>query len=92
MSGRAGSDVFLEMSATGCTAEEGIKRLGLEQISSPEMLARYVDAVILENPDVVERYRKGEIKLLTFLVGEVMKKSEGRADPRAAGKMLAERL
>jgi len=92
VSGSAGSEVFLEMSATGCTAEEGIKRLGLEQISSPEILARYVEAVMLENPDVVARYRKGEIKLLTFLVGEVMKKSEGRADPRAAGEMLAARL
>ncbi|MCU0639825.1 MAG: Asp-tRNA(Asn)/Glu-tRNA(Gln) amidotransferase subunit GatB [Candidatus Krumholzibacteria bacterium] len=92
VSGRAATEVFLEMSATGCTAEEGIKRLGLEQISSPETLAQYVDAVVLENPDVVERYRKGEIKLLAFLVGEVMKKSEGRADPRAAGEMLAARL
>ncbi len=92
ISGRAGREVFLEMSATGCAAAEGMKRLGLEQISAPEKLEEYVSEVLRENAPVVERYRRGEGKLIGFLVGEVMKKSGGRADPHAVNELLSRKL
>jgi aspartyl-tRNA(Asn)/glutamyl-tRNA(Gln) amidotransferase subunit B len=50
-----------------------------------------MDAVIAEHPAEWERYRKGERKLQGVLVGQVMKKSGGRADPRQVNQLLVER-
>jgi aspartyl-tRNA(Asn)/glutamyl-tRNA(Gln) amidotransferase subunit B len=48
--------------------------------------------VIAENPAEVERYRAGETKLMGFIMGQLMKKSKGKADPKSAGKLLSEML
>jgi aspartyl-tRNA(Asn)/glutamyl-tRNA(Gln) amidotransferase subunit B len=54
-------------------------------------LAAWVDAVIAEHPTEWERYRSGERKLQGVLVGQVMKKSGGRADPKKVNQLLVER-
>ncbi|MBL7900315.1 MAG: Asp-tRNA(Asn)/Glu-tRNA(Gln) amidotransferase GatCAB subunit B, partial [Crocinitomicaceae bacterium] len=51
-----------------------------------------IEEVISENPNEVERYRAGETKLTGFLMGQLMKKSKGKADPKSAGKLLTEML
>lgn len=65
---------------------------GLEQVRDADALSAWVDAVCADFPDEVERCRQGESKLLGFLVGQVMRRSGGAADPRRVNELLRERL
>jgi len=67
------------------------RREGLLQERSADALAGWVDQVLAENPDEAARFRGGEKKLLGVLVGQVMKLSKGRADPKAVNQLLSER-
>jgi len=67
-------------------------RLGLVQVRDAGALASWVDEVIAAHPREVERYRAGEAKLVGFFVGQVMKRSGGKADPKAIQPLLLERL
>ncbi|MBL8959246.1 MAG: Asp-tRNA(Asn)/Glu-tRNA(Gln) amidotransferase subunit GatB [Gemmatimonadetes bacterium] len=66
--------------------------LGLRQVSDDGALLGWVDAVMADHPDEVRRLRDGEQKLLGVLVGQVMKRSGGRADPKRVNQLLRERL
>jgi aspartyl-tRNA(Asn)/glutamyl-tRNA(Gln) amidotransferase subunit B len=65
--------------------------LGLRQVSDDGALIAWVDAVMADHPDEVRRLRDGEQKLLGVLVGQVMKRSGGRADPKRVNQLLRER-
>jgi aspartyl-tRNA(Asn)/glutamyl-tRNA(Gln) amidotransferase subunit B len=65
--------------------------LGLRQVSDDGALQGWVDAVIAEHPDEVRRLLAGEQKLLGVLVGQVMKRSGGRADPKRVNQLLRDR-
>ena len=92
ISGAAGREVFKEMAKKGEEAGAVLERLGLRQISEGGELDRFIDEVLAEHPDEVERFRNGEGKLLGFFVGQVMKKSGGKANPKKTGEMLRKRL
>ncbi|MGE5585084.1 MAG: Asp-tRNA(Asn)/Glu-tRNA(Gln) amidotransferase GatCAB subunit B, partial [Bacillota bacterium] len=62
------------------------------QIADEGELARIVDEVIAENRDVADEVRAGKDRALGFLVGQVMKKTRGRANPQAVNRLLRERL
>jgi aspartyl-tRNA(Asn)/glutamyl-tRNA(Gln) amidotransferase subunit B len=64
----------------------------LVQVSDQDALARWVDEVLAAHPAEVARYRGGEGKLLGFFVGQVMKRSGGKADPKGVGEVLRRRL
>jgi aspartyl-tRNA(Asn)/glutamyl-tRNA(Gln) amidotransferase subunit B len=66
--------------------------LGLTQVSDTSALADWVEEVLTAHPKEVERYRAGEAKLIGFFVGQVMKKSQGKADPKGVQPVLVERL
>jgi aspartyl-tRNA(Asn)/glutamyl-tRNA(Gln) amidotransferase subunit B len=68
------------------------ERLGLVQVSEGSALQDWVDEVLAANPAEVTRFRQGEIKLMSFFVGQVMKKSRGKADPKGVQPVLKERL
>jgi aspartyl-tRNA(Asn)/glutamyl-tRNA(Gln) amidotransferase subunit B len=68
------------------------ERLGLVQVSDQGALAGWVDEVIAAHPGEVARFRGGEAKLMAFFVGQVMKRSKGKADPKGVQPVLAERL
>jgi Asp-tRNA(Asn)/Glu-tRNA(Gln) amidotransferase B subunit len=51
-----------------------------------------VNEVLAEHPDNIEKYRAGETKVLNFLMGQVMRRTQGKADPNAVRELLAERL
>jgi Asp-tRNA(Asn)/Glu-tRNA(Gln) amidotransferase B subunit len=68
------------------------ERLGLVQVSDQDALGRWVDEVLAAHPGEVARFRGGEAKLMGFFVGQVMKKSQGKADPKGVQPVLAERL
>ena len=67
-------------------------RLGLVQVRDEDALAGWVDAVLEAHPDEVARFRGGEAKLIGFFVGQVMKRSGGKADPKGIQPILRARL
>jgi len=85
-------DVFAEMFKTGRSAAQIVEEKGLAQISNAEDLSRIVGQVIAENPGPVAEYRSGKEAVLRFLVGQVMKATRGKANPRLVNELLKERL
>ncbi len=68
------------------------ERLGLVQVSDQGALGGWVDEVLAAHPAEVARYRGGETKLMAFFVGQVMKRSRGKADPKGVQPVLQEKL
>ena len=92
VSGTMGRRVLGQMVDSGKTAREIIETEGLSQVRDSDELNAWVDAVIEENSDEVERYRSGETRLIGYFVGQTMRKSQGRADPKALSALLRGRL
>jgi aspartyl-tRNA(Asn)/glutamyl-tRNA(Gln) amidotransferase subunit B len=87
----AAKQIFAAMVATGDPPAKIAEREGLLKVSDDAHLREWVDAVLAEHPDEAKRFAAGEKKLQGVLVGLVMKKSGGRADPKKVNQMLAER-
>ena len=68
------------------------ERLGLVQVRDEGTLAGWVEEVLAAHPSEVVRFRQGETKLMSFFVGQVMKRSKGKADPKGVQPVLQERL
>ncbi|PIP50901.1 Asp-tRNA(Asn)/Glu-tRNA(Gln) amidotransferase GatCAB subunit B, partial [Candidatus Berkelbacteria bacterium CG23_combo_of_CG06-09_8_20_14_all_41_73] len=85
-------EVFAEMVRSGKKATDIIKEKGLEQVSESGELGSVIANVIRENPELVEKYHAGKTQVLGFFVGEVMKKTGGKANPQILNKLLKERL
>jgi len=88
----AGKQIFSHMVATGDQPAQIAEREGLVKVDDDSQLSAWLDEVIAENPNEAERFRNGEKKLQGVLVGAVMKKSKGRADPRKLNQLLTTRL
>jgi aspartyl-tRNA(Asn)/glutamyl-tRNA(Gln) amidotransferase subunit B len=88
----AAKQVFAAMVATGSPAAQIAEREGLVKVDDDAQLAAWLDEVVGEMPTEAERFRAGEKKLQGVLIGAVMKKSKGRADPRKLNQLLAARL
>jgi len=85
-------EVFAEMVATGARPAEIIKEKGLEQVSDSGELKIVVAEVVKENPELAEKYKAGKIQVVGFLVGQVMKRTNGRANPQVVTKIIKEQL
>ncbi len=92
LSHTAAKQVFTRMLATGDPPAQIAEQEGLVKVDDDAQLASWLDEVIAEMPKEAERYRSGEKKLQGVLIGAVMKKSKGRADPRKLNQLLAARL
>ncbi|RJP30226.1 MAG: Asp-tRNA(Asn)/Glu-tRNA(Gln) amidotransferase subunit GatB [Actinobacteria bacterium] len=92
ISGKIAKSVFEAMLASGNDAETIVKEKGITQISDEEELVRHIEEAIRENPASVEDYRKGKEKALGFLVGQVMRKTKGRANPQLVNELLRRSL
>jgi aspartyl-tRNA(Asn)/glutamyl-tRNA(Gln) amidotransferase subunit B len=89
----AGAKVALaEAFETGSSIEEIVESRGLRQVSDASALESIIDEVIAENPGPAEQFRKGKEGALNALVGQVMKKTRGSANPAVAGELLRTRL
>ncbi|MEO8563289.1 MAG: Asp-tRNA(Asn)/Glu-tRNA(Gln) amidotransferase subunit GatB [bacterium] len=88
----AAKQIFGRMVATGNPPAQIAEREGLVKVDDDSQLAAWLDEVIAENPTEAERFRNGEKKLQGVLIGAVMKKSKGRADPKKLNQLLAARL
>jgi aspartyl-tRNA(Asn)/glutamyl-tRNA(Gln) amidotransferase subunit B len=92
ISGSAGREVFKEIVRSGETAASVVERLGLAQVSGAAALERWVEEVVGEHPNEVARYRGGKTQLLGFFVGQVMKKSGGKANPKLTAEIVKSKL
>ena len=87
----AAKRIFARMVDTGDRPEQVAQREGLLKIGDDASLAAWIDEVLAEHPSEWARYRRGERKLQGVLVGFVMRKSKGSADPKRLNQLLAER-
>jgi aspartyl-tRNA(Asn)/glutamyl-tRNA(Gln) amidotransferase subunit B len=92
ISGAGAKQVLEEAVETGDQIGSIVDARGLRQVSDAGALGSIVDEVIEENPGPVEQFRGGKEAILGFLVGQVMKRSGGSANPKVAGELLRERL
>ena len=92
ISGKIGKSIFEEMCLSGSTPDEIIESQGLKQISDDGAIEEIIMTVINENPSQVEAYLGGKDKLFGFFVGQVMKLTEGKANPKAVNSILKEKL
>jgi aspartyl-tRNA(Asn)/glutamyl-tRNA(Gln) amidotransferase subunit B len=89
----AGAKQALEEAfTTGDPIGEVVERMGLRQVSDTGELGAWADEVLSEHPDVVEKFRAGKEGVLGFLVGQLMQKAAGAANPKVAQELLRERL
>ncbi len=88
VSGSAAKQVFERMVATGETATQAIDAEGLAQMDDPDALGRVVASVLEAHPQVVANYRAGKTGVIGFLVGQVMRESQGRANPKVVNDLL----
>jgi aspartyl-tRNA(Asn)/glutamyl-tRNA(Gln) amidotransferase subunit B len=77
---------------TGESPRAAIEREGLGQVSDTGAIGSEIDAVVAEFPSQVAEYRSGKVQLFGFLVGQVMKRTAGRADARLVNEELRRRL
>ena len=85
-------EVLVEMFASGKSAPEVIRDKGFEQVSDAGAIEKIVDEVIAANQPNVDAYRGGNEKLLGFFVGQVMKASQGKANPKIVNELLRAKL
>ena len=84
--------VFEAMYDTGKSAPDIVQEKGLRQISDEQALVAAIEQVIAANPIEVAEFRAGKDKLLSFFMGQVMKATQGKANPQAVNKLLRETL
>lgn len=92
ISGKIAKDVFAKLWETGKDPEILVDELGLRQITDSSAITAIIDEVIANNSDKAEEYRSGKDKLFGFFVGQVMKASQGKANPAMVNKLLKEKL
>jgi aspartyl-tRNA(Asn)/glutamyl-tRNA(Gln) amidotransferase subunit B len=92
ISGKIAKEVFAEMFATGNAPAAIVEEKGLVQITDAGAIETIADEVIAANPKEAESYRAGKTALIGFFVGQVMKASGGKANPKAVNEILKAKL
>lgn len=92
ISGKIAKDVFADMYATKKDASVIVEEKGLKQVTDTGAIEAIIDAVIAENPDNVAAYKSGKDKLFGFFVGQVLKRSQGKANPAMVNDILKKKL
>ena len=92
ISGKIAKDVFAEMLLSDDDPLSIVRRKGLVQLSDEQALGAIVDEVLMKNPAQVKKFREGNENVFGYFVGEVMKATNGRANPRMVNDQLRKRL
>jgi len=92
ISGKIAKDVFARMWETGQRADDIVRSEGLLQVSDTDMLEQVCRRVVEENAAEAERYRRGERRLLGYLVGQAMRVTSGKANPKRIDEILRKLL
>ena len=80
------------MAATGQPAKAIVDKKGLVQVSDVSAIEKIVDALLNSNPKEVEAFKNGKTKLMGFFVGQVMRETKGKADPKIVNQLLNKKL
>ena len=92
ISTKIGKEVIREMVETSKSASQIVEEKGLRQITDEDSIRKIVQEVLSRFPQEVERYKGGEQKLLGFFVGQVMKETRGKANPKLVNEMVRKLL
>ena len=92
LSGKMAKQVFAELWTNGGSADQIIKDQGLQQVTDSASIEKLIDEVIAANPQQLADYRGGKDKLFGFFVGQVLKASQGKANPQQVNQLLKQKL
>ncbi|MDQ1729152.1 MAG: aspartyl-tRNA(Asn)/glutamyl-tRNA(Gln) amidotransferase subunit, partial [Pyrinomonadaceae bacterium] len=92
ISGKQGKDVLVKMFQTRKSAAAIVAEQGLVQLSDTAEIDALIDQVLAGNPQQLSAYREGKETLFGFFVGQVMKSSQGKANPKVVNERLKEKL
>jgi aspartyl-tRNA(Asn)/glutamyl-tRNA(Gln) amidotransferase subunit B len=92
ISGKIAKSVFEEMYRSGKRAEKIVKEKGWIQVTDFAEIEKIIELVLSANPQEVEAYRQGKDKLFGFFVGQVMKATQGKANPQLVNELLKKKL
>ena len=92
ISNKIAKQVFEEMVKSGKGPAQIVEEKGLIQISDPAVIAPLIDDIMAKNPDNVAKFKAGNTKLLGFFVGQVLKATGGKANPKVVNALVAEKL
>ena len=92
LSGKMAKDVFTQMRERGVDPLRLVEEGGLKQIVEPGALEQLAETVLQANPQSVADYRKGKTAVLTYLMGQAMQRSQGKANPRQIAELLKRKL
>ncbi|MDY0132804.1 MAG: Asp-tRNA(Asn)/Glu-tRNA(Gln) amidotransferase subunit GatB [Desulforegulaceae bacterium] len=89
---KTGKEIFNDCISSQKSPNEIIKKKGLEQVSDEGELEAVVDKILAQNPEEVEKYKSGNKKLISFFMGQVMKETKGKANPKLVNPMITKKL
>ncbi len=92
ISSKIAKQVFEQMAKTGENPTQIVEDKGLVQISDPSKILPIIDEIIAKNPDNVAKFKAGNTKLLGFFVGQVLKNTGGKANPKVVNELVAQKL
>mgnify|MGYP005699960769 CR=1 FL=1 len=92
ISNRQAKDIFEDYLVSEMYADDYIEEKGLVQLSDSSQIEGLIQKVLDENPKMVEQYKQGKDKLFGFFVGQVMKISNGKANPKMVNEILKSKL
>jgi aspartyl-tRNA(Asn)/glutamyl-tRNA(Gln) amidotransferase subunit B len=92
ISGKIAKTVFEEMYASGNTPADIIEEKGLKQVTDEGEIGKVIDDVLADHPKEIEEFRAGKEKLLGFFIGQVMKQTRGKANPKIVNEILKDKL
>ncbi len=92
ISNKIGKDMLPDLLKNGGSPKEIVESKGLSQISNPAEIEAMIDEVIAAHPDELTKFKAGKTKLKGFFVGQVMKRTGGRADPKLTNQLLGKKL
>ena len=92
ISNKIAKQVFEEMAKSGKNPTKIVEEKGLVQISDPALIEPIIEEVIAKNPDNVEKFKAGNKKLLGFFVGQALKATGGKANPKIVNELVAKKL
>lgn len=92
ISGKIAKTIFDEMFESSASADSIVEKKGLKQISDPELIESVVDAVLARSPNQVADFKAGKDKMFGYFVGQVMKDTEGKANPGMVSDLIKKKL
>lgn len=92
ISGKIAKSVFEEMFETGASPLSVVEEKGLRQVSDTGYISAMIEGILESHPEQVQQYREGKTKMFGFFVGQIMKVTEGKANPRVVNDLLTKLL